>query len=246
MGGVKVTGHRAQGISILMYFQPMIFPFGDSNYHGVISGNLRVRKLRLEIRFRPFIIGLKDKTISMSGRYICVMSSLPGETNLEGSFKNKTASFLQWRKNNKYTFHFIALLVFLSVLPLLEDSEVARIFTDVTLVILLFFAVQAISHEIYLMIFGLFLVGITIVLYTLFYLTNIVHYFNGAIVVTLVFFIMVSIAIFVTVIREREIRRDTIFGAISVYFLLGLTWAMAIMAMGIFSPGSFNISSHKT
>ncbi len=173
------------------------------------------------------------------------MSSLPGEANLEGSFKNKTVSFLRWRKNNKCTFHFIALLVFLSVLPLLEDSEAARIFTDVMLVILLFFAVQAISHEIYLMIFGLFLVGTTIVLYTLFYMTNVVHYFNGAIVITLVFFIMVSIAIFISVIREGEIRRDTIFGAISVYFLLGLTWAMAIMAMGIFSPGSFNISSQK-
>jgi hypothetical protein len=173
------------------------------------------------------------------------MPSLTGETNLEGSLKNKTASFLNWRKNNKCTFHFIALLVFLSVLPLLEDSEVARIFTDVTLVILLFFAVQAISHSIYLMITGLFLVGITIVLYTLFYLTNIVYYFNGAIVVTLVFFIMVSIAIFLTVIQEHEIRRDTIFGAISVYFLLGITWAMGIMVMVIFSPGSFDVSSHK-
>ena len=77
------------------------------------------------------------------------MPSLPGQNNIKGSFKNKTASFLQWRENNKCTFHFIALIVFLCVLPLLEDSEVARIFTDVMLVILLFFAVQAISREVY-------------------------------------------------------------------------------------------------
>jgi len=178
-------------------------------------------------------------------RYIYIMSPLPGETCLEGTITNKTAAFLSWRKNNKCTFHFIALLAFLSVLPLLEDSEVARIFTDVTLVILLFFAVQAISHDLFLMLTGLVLVGVTIVLYALFYLTNSVYYFNFAIVVTLAFFIMVSVAIFVAVIREREIRRDTIFGALSVYFLLGLTWAMAIMVMGIFSPGSFNISTHK-
>jgi hypothetical protein len=182
----------------------------------------------------------------MSGKYIWYMPSLPGQNNVEGSFKNKTASFLHWRENNKCTFHFIALIVFLSVLPLLEDSEVARIFTDLMLVILLFFAVQAISHEIYLMIAGFLLVGITIILYALYYLTTTVHYFNAAIVVTLVFFIMVSIAIFAAVIREQEIRRDTIFGAISVYFLLGLTWALGIMVLVIFSPSSFDIATSRT
>ncbi len=174
------------------------------------------------------------------------MSPLPGQHNLQGSFKNKTASFLQWRENNRCTFHFIALIVFLCVLPLLEDSEAARVFTDVTLVILLFFALQAISQEVYIMVAGIFLVGITIILYALFYITNIGHFFNAAIVVTLVFFIMVSVAIFATVIREREIRRDTIIGAISVYFLLGLTWALGIMVLVIFSPGSFDIATSRT
>ncbi len=167
----------------------------------------------------------------------------PGQDTLKGSLKRNIGAFLQWRENNKCTFHFIALIVFLSVLPFLEDSEVARIFTDIMLVILLFFAVQAISHKVYLMAVGLVLVGITIVLYCLYYRTGIVHYFNDAMVVTLVFFIMVSIAIFSVVIREREIRRDTIIGAISIYFLLGLTWAIGIMVMVIFSPGSFDIAT---
>lgn len=181
----------------------------------------------------------------MAGKYTYSMLPLPGKNNLEGSLKNKTTTLLQWRKNNEYTFHFIALLVFLSVLPLLEDSETARVFTDILLVILLFFAVQAISHKVYLMIVGIVLVGIAIILYTLFYLTTTVKYFNAAIVVTLVFFILVSIAIFLAVIYEREIRRDTIIGAISVYFLLGITWAIGIMVMVIFSPGSFEIAPKR-
>jgi hypothetical protein len=169
------------------------------------------------------------------------MPSLPGENKAKVSVKNKTAAFLRWRDDNKCTFHFIALIVFLAVLPLLEDSEVARIFTDILLVVLLFFAVQAISHKVYQMVIGIVLVIITIILYAFYYLTHVAHYFNAAIVVTLVFFILVSIAIFLAVIREREIRRDTIFGAISVYFLLGLTWAMGIMVLEIFSPASFNV-----
>lgn len=182
----------------------------------------------------------------MTGRYIYCMPSLPGENKAKVSFKTKAAAFLQWRDNNKCTFHFIALIVFLAVLPLLEDSEAARIFTDILLVILLFFAVQAISHKVYQMVIGIVLVIITIIFYAFFYLTGVVRYFNAAIVVTLVFFILVSIAIFLAVIREREITRDTIFGAISVYFLLGLTWAMGIMVIEIFSPASFNVVTKRT
>jgi hypothetical protein len=96
------------------------------------------------------------------------------------------------------------------------------------------------------MVAGIFLVGITIVFYAIFYLTNSGYFFNAAIFVTLVFFIMVSVAIFTTVIREKEIKRDTIFGAISVYFLLGITWALGIMVLVIFSPGSFDIATIRT
>ncbi len=174
------------------------------------------------------------------------MPSTPGKNMIKGSLENKTAAFLKWRDENKCTFHFIALIVFLSVLPLLEDSEAARIFTDILLVILLFFAIQAISRNVHLMVIGVVLVIITIILYSFYYLTGIAHYFHAAVVVTLVFFILVSIAIFLVVIHEREIRRDTIFGAISVYFLLGLTWAMGIMAMEIFSPASFDIVTKRT
>jgi hypothetical protein len=173
------------------------------------------------------------------------MKSLPVRLNPQGSFKNKTEFVLKWRENNKCTFHFIALLVFLIVIPLLEDSEVARIFSDILLVVLLFFALQAISHRIYIMLIGFFLLGITIIFYCLFYLTGINHYFNAAIMSTLVFFILLSVTLFLLVIREQEINRDTIVGAISVYFLLGLTWAVGVMVMVIFLPGSFNITTQR-
>jgi len=171
------------------------------------------------------------------------MPHLPGDDNNQSSWSNKTAAFLQWRENNKYTFHFIALLAFLVVIPLLQDNKVARFVTDILLVLLLFFAILAIGYKMYIRVAGIFLAGITIVLFALFYLTSSIQFFNAALVVSLVFFIMVSVTIFTAVIHEREMRRDTIIGAISVYFLLGLTWAMGIIVMMIFSPGSFDIAT---
>jgi hypothetical protein len=171
------------------------------------------------------------------------MPHLPVEDNRQSSGNTTTAAFLQWREDNKYTFHFIALLAFLVVIPLLQDNNVARFVTDILLVLLLFFAILAIGYTMYIMVAGIVLAGITILLFALFYLTGIAHYFNAALVVSLVFFIMVSVTIFTAVIREREMRRDTIIGAISVYFLLGLTWAIGIIVMMIFSPGSFDIAT---
>jgi hypothetical protein len=100
------------------------------------------------------------------------MPHLPGDDNNQSSCSNKTAALLQWRENNKYTFHFIALLAFLVVIPLLQDNNVARFVTDILLVLLLFFAILAIGYKMYIRVAGIFLAGITIVLFALFYLTG--------------------------------------------------------------------------
>jgi hypothetical protein len=174
------------------------------------------------------------------------MPSQSREENQQIVLRSKLSSFLQWRENNKYTFHFIALLAFLSALPFFEDNAESRFLTDILLILLLFFAIQTISQETYSMVAGIILAGIAILLFTLFHQTRIEYYFTTAIVVTLIFFIVVSVTIFLAVIREREMRRDTIIGAISVYFLLGLTWAVGIIAMMIFLPGSYDITTENS
>ena len=45
------------------------------------------------------------------------------------------------------------------------------------------------------------------------------------------------------VLRQKTITADTIYGALSVYLLLGMTWAFAFAAVDNFSPGSFFIDT---
>jgi hypothetical protein len=172
------------------------------------------------------------------------MVPLPGQINPEISIKSGLHRFLLWRDNNKNTFNFIAILFFLILLPPFEDNLVAREFIDILFLAVLFFAVQAISDNLIPMItgFGLGILGaVSIALY---YFAGDISFHNASIIIGVIFFGFVAVVIFVGVIREKNIDRDAIFGAISVYLLIGITWAMGIMGMETLCPGSFSIGSH--
>jgi hypothetical protein len=169
---------------------------------------------------------------------------IPERLNPQQPVRTGLYRFLQWRDNNKFTFNLMAIITFLILLPLFEDSEVTQIFINVLLLLVLFFAVLAISHNIIYMGIGTCLGGITVVLEAFFFFTGDSSYLNAAILGTFFFFAFVTVVIFFGIIKERKINRDVIFGAISVYFLLGMTWAFGIYSLEIFVPLSFNIGGH--
>ena len=49
--------------------------------------------------------------------------------------------------------------------------------------------------------------------------------------------------VFMFVLRQKTITADTIYGALSVYLLLGMTWAFGYTGLEAYSPGSFFISA---
>jgi len=60
---------------------------------------------------------------------------------------------------------------------------------------------------------------------------------------TLLFYAFTALVGLLRVLGERQITTDTIYGAVSVYLLMGLTWATAYSLVESVSPGSFS-SSH--
>jgi hypothetical protein len=168
------------------------------------------------------------------------MKTSPEVRETEKTVKTGLDWFLSWRFHHKYTFNFIAIISFLVLLPLFADNSVAQIFIDILIIIVLIFAIHAISDHISTMVIGLILAGITVILDVMYYFSGLMKYFYYSVIVALVFFGFISVVIFLGVIRERDITLDTIAGALSVYFLVGITWAFGIMTMETVSPGSFN------
>lgn len=66
---------------------------------------------------------------------------------------------------------------------------------------------------------------------------------TAEIVFTLLFYAFTALVGLSQVLGERRITTDTIYGAVSVYLLMGLTWANAYALVESVNPGSFSTES---
>ncbi|MGE5445505.1 MAG: potassium channel family protein [Ignavibacteriales bacterium] len=61
----------------------------------------------------------------------------------------------------------------------------------------------------------------------------------------ILFFGFVTVRILSHILRTREITSETLYAAVCVYFLMGITWATAFLLIEKFIPGSFHISHDR-
>jgi hypothetical protein len=160
----------------------------------------------------------------------------------EKSIKTNISRILEWRDNNKYTFNLIAIVLFLILLPLFSGYTASQYLVYALIILVLMSAIFTISgNRLYLIIGSSFAV-LSILLNVLFYLTGEAPFYQASVIIPLFFFGFVTIILFSGIIRERKISFDIIAGAISVYFLIGITWAYGIMVTELLVPHSFTIT----
>ena len=82
----------------------------------------------------------------------------------------------------------------------------------------------------------------SIVINILYLLTREAPYYKASVIIPFLFFGFVTIIIFSGRIGERKATFDIVAGAISVYFLLGITWAYGIMVAELLVPSSFTLT----
>jgi hypothetical protein len=163
------------------------------------------------------------------------------QINPEKSIKTNISRILDWRNRNKYTFNLIALILFLILLPLFSENVASQYLVYVLIILVLISAIFTISGNRLYLIIGTFFAGLSIILNILYYLTGEPPYYQSSIIIPLFFFGFVTIILFSAIIREQKTTFDIICGAISVYFLIGITWAYGFMVLELLVPYSFNI-----
>ena len=112
----------------------------------------------------------------------------------------------------------------------------------VLIILVLMSAIVTISGNRLYLIIGSFLAALSIVLNILFFLTGETPYYQASIIIPFLFFGFVTIIIFSSIIRERKANFDLVAGAISVYFLIGITWAYGIIVIEFLIPTSFTLA----
>ena len=159
----------------------------------------------------------------------------------EKSMKTNISRVLEWRNRNKYTFNLIALILFLILLPLFSENAASQYLVYVLIILVLISAIFTISGNRLYLIIGSFFAALSIILNILYYLTGEAPFYESSIIIPLFFFGFVTIILFSAIIREQKTTFDIICGAISVYFLIGITWAYGFMVLELLVPYSFNI-----
>ena len=98
------------------------------------------------------------------------------------------------------------------------------------------------KNRLYLNIGSIF-AALSIVINILYLLTGEAPFYKASLIIPFLFFGFVTIIIFSSIIGQRKATFDIVAGAISVYFLLGITWAYGIMVAELLVPSSFTLTA---
>jgi hypothetical protein len=134
---------------------------------------------------------------------------------------------------------FFALIGFFLTFPLLAESDAGTLLLDCLLFGVLIFSAYAVSHERRVLITAIVLAVPT----TAFWVGGRVNESTLLTFIGLAFSAMFFLYIVVVLLREvvtsEEVDADTIYGAMSAYFLIGITWAFFYAMVELLVPDAF-------
>jgi len=144
-------------------------------------------------------------------------------------------------KIGRFLFLLISLMLWLVLQPFLEEFIKISTLMDIFITFILISAVYAVSQKRIVFISGLLLALIAVIIRWTSYFLDLFVLEAVNNVVSVLFLGFTIVIILKYLFREKRITADIIMGAICVYFLMGLMWAMGYSLLEMFEPGSFQI-----
>lgn len=160
---------------------------------------------------------------------------------------NKLSNYISYlithpkRNKNKFLYFLVSIVLLILIIPFLEGGVFSAALLNLLTTIIILTGVYAVSgtkkHLIIASIFGLFWV---IVNWSSLFIYMVMPG-PAAISWGVLFFIYTTVVMFSHVIKGSRVTIETLFGAISVYLLIGLTYTSLYGLLEIITPGSFNL-----
>ncbi|MCU0631875.1 MAG: ion channel [Methanolinea sp.] len=147
--------------------------------------------------------------------------------------------FMAWREQNKFLFLLSSIVVLLILYPVIEELVLGEWLLRILTSLVLVMGVYAVSDTRMKFLVALILAITPLVTGWLSagfrsYPLSLVA--DGS---SILFFVYVTVTILHSVLLSRQVRLDTVFGGITVYLLMGITFGMACYILGSLFPGSF-------
>jgi len=137
----------------------------------------------------------------------------------------------------------IALLALIGIYPIFEGRVWGGLLMEIMLSLILLSSVLTLMENRRTMVAGLILLAPPLTL-------NWISHYNNSLIITslmsyttIVFMLFVVIMIGRTILNKPQVTRDSIFGALCIYLLLGIVWALVYSIIELHNPGSLSIDA---
>jgi hypothetical protein len=144
-------------------------------------------------------------------------------------------------KIGRFLFLLISLMLWLVLRPFLEEFAGFHTLIDIFMSVILISAVYAVSQKKLIYILGVLLAFIAVTIRWINHFLNLspLEVVNN--ILSILFLGFTIVIILNQLFSEKEITADIIMGAICVYFLMGIMWAIGYNLLEMFEPGSFQV-----
>lgn len=139
----------------------------------------------------------------------------------------------------RFLFLLICLISLFVLRPFLEGYVRIKLLMDIFISSLLISGAYAVSQKRMTFIIGLSIAMLTLLLQWSSYMLHQDFLRVMARLFSLIFFTYVAVVILNYLFQEKKVTSDVIFGAICVYFLIGLVWGLGYSLLEIYHPFSF-------
>lgn len=141
---------------------------------------------------------------------------------------------------------FLSLLFLLLSYPLFESRETAAVVLDIVFSVILVLSTYVVSHQRKVLLAALALGVPTFISWWAVRVYASPEVDVAGLSLSVVFFVFVIAVIVRSMLSRSDVTVDVIFGAMSVYLLIGVTWTFIFAIVEIINPGSFNFGSLGT
>ena len=145
------------------------------------------------------------------------------------------------RRQGKFFYLFVAQLLLLALFPYLDRPGVPTIIFRSLGVMAFVAGVYAVSEKRAHRIIALCLAILAIVGYTIVTIHPNSQLMGPALLCTLMFLVFTLVSLLRAVLRTMEVTHDTIYGSLSVYLLIAITWGCAYFLLVTFQPTGLGI-----
>lgn len=161
------------------------------------------------------------------------------ERKVQQGTTERSIAFHEWRNNNRFLLLLTSIVILLLLYPIFEENAVGEWSLKSLTMLLLIVGVYAVADTRPKLAAALVLAVIPIATGWLSLISPIIALAIISNISTLLFFVFATIMILISVLKSGVINRDTIYGGICVYLLMGLTYGMGFYLLDTISPQSF-------